>query len=68
MRIVIIDDDILVTAALKTILEANEDIAVAAVGTDGKEAVSLYREHRPDVLLMDIRMKETDGCAPPKLS
>lgn len=64
MRIVIIDDDILVTEALKTILEANEDIAVAAVGTDGKEAVSLYREHRPDVLLMDIRMKETDGlCA-----
>jgi DNA-binding NarL/FixJ family response regulator len=64
MKIVIADDDCLVANALKTILEASSDITVAAVGYDGKEAVSLYREHRPDVLLMDIRMKEMDGlCA-----
>lgn len=64
MKIVIADDDCLVANALKTILEASSDITVAAVGSDGKEAVSLYREHRPDVLLMDIRMKEMDGlCA-----
>ena len=64
MKIVIADDDCLVANALKTILEASDDITVAAVGFDGKEAVSLYREHRPDVLLMDIRMKEMDGlCA-----
>lgn len=61
MNIIIIDDDYLVSSALKTILEASGEIQVSAVGTDGKEAVSLYREHRPDVLLLDIRMKEMNG-------
>ncbi len=63
MRIVIVDDDVLVASALKTILEAEGDVKVAASGTDGKEAVRLYREHRPDVLLMDIRMREVSGLA-----
>lgn len=61
MDIIIVDDDCLVSGALKTILEINEDISVTAVGSDGKDAVTLYRRHRPDVLLMDIRMKETNG-------
>lgn len=61
MNIVIVDDDRLVCGALKTILEVNKEITVSAVGSDGKDAVSLYREHRPDVLLMDIRMKEMNG-------
>ena len=58
MNIVIIDDDIFVSGALKTILEASGDITVSATGTDGKDAVKLFRTYRPDVLLMDIRMKE----------
>lgn len=61
MRIVIVDDDVLVAGALKTILEADEDVEVAGVGADGREAEELYREVRPDVLLMDIQMKETGG-------
>lgn len=61
MNIVIVDDDCLVSGALKTILEIHGDITVCALGSDGKEGISLYREHRPDVLLMDIRMKEMDG-------
>lgn len=61
MNIIIVDDDCLVSGALKTILEINEEISVTAVGSDGKEAVTLYREYRPDVLLMDIRMKEMNG-------
>lgn len=61
MKIIIVDDDCLVSGALKTILEVNDGITVAAIGKDGKEAVSLYREYRPDVLLMDIRMKEMNG-------
>ncbi|SHK59588.1 response regulator transcription factor [Hespellia stercorisuis] len=61
MNIVIVDDDCLVAGALKTILEASEEIKVAATGSDGSEAISLYREHRPDVLLMDIRMKQLSG-------
>lgn len=61
MKIIIVDDDSLVAGALKTILEVNHEISVTAIGNDGKEAVSLYRRHRPDILLMDIRMKEMNG-------
>ncbi len=61
MNIVIIDDDILVTTALQTILEAQGTIHVCATGSDGSDALRLYEEYRPDVLLMDIRMKDTDG-------
>lgn len=61
MKIVIVDDDCLVTEALKTILEVNEDIQVLATGVDGRDAVRLYREYKPDVLLMDIRMQNMNG-------
>ena len=44
MKIIIVDDDCLVSGALKTILEANPDIQVAATGSDGEEACSLYKE------------------------
>ena len=61
MRIVLIDDDQLVCMSLKMILEADSDITVEAVGNDGSDAVPLYKEHNPDVLLMDIRMKGMNG-------
>ncbi len=61
MRIVLIDDDQLVCMSLKMILETDPDITVAAVGNDGAEALPLYKEHNPDVLLMDIRMKGMNG-------
>ena len=61
MKLVIIDDDCLVSGALKTILEASGEVTIAATGTDGTDAVRLYREHLPDILLMDIRMKQMDG-------
>ncbi len=61
MQIVLIDDDQLVCMSLKMILEADSDITVAAVGNDGAEALPLYKEHNPDVLLMDIRMKGMNG-------
>ena len=61
MKIVIIDDDCLVAGALKTILEVNEDVQVVGTGSDGKEACQLYKKYQPDVLLMDIRMKNMDG-------
>lgn len=63
MRIIIVDDDCLVAGALKTILEVNEDVEVLDTGSDGKEACDLYEKYKPDVLLMDIRMKEMDGLA-----
>lgn len=61
MNVVIIDDDYFVTTALKTILESDPEIHVTATGENGSEAISLYAVHKPDVLLMDIRMKELDG-------
>lgn len=61
MKIVIVDDDIFVSGALTTILEASGKITVAATGSDGTEAAELYKIHQPDVLLMDIRMKEKSG-------
>lgn len=61
MRIIIVDDDVFVSGALKTILEADKDITVAGIGTDGRDAVELYRKEKPDVLLMDIRMERMSG-------
>ena len=63
MKIIIIDDDPLVSSALQTILEADPEITVAAVGRDGSEALALYRTHKPDILLLDIRMKNISGLA-----
>lgn len=61
MRVMVIDDDRLVTASLKTILEVEGGIEVAAVGSSGQEAVVLYRQFQPDILLMDIRMEGMTG-------
>ena len=61
MNIVVIDDDKLVALSLKTILESSGKITVTAIGSSGDEAISLYREHRPDVMLMDIRMEGMTG-------
>ena len=61
MKIIIIDDDNIVTVSLKTILEATGKITVAALGHSGEEAIDLYRLHNPDVVLMDIRMDGMTG-------
>lgn len=61
--VILIDDDQLVTLSLKTILENGGNISVKAIGTDGKEVLSLYKENRPDVVLMDIQMKEQSGLS-----
>lgn len=61
MRVLIIDDDKLVVESLKTILEADEDIEVAGTGYSADEAIELYDSLKPDVLLMDIRMKGKTG-------
>lgn len=61
MRVLVVDDDVFVSMSLKTILESDSDIEVVAIGNNGEEAVSLYNEHHPDVLLMDIRMDVMNG-------
>ena len=61
MNIAVIDDDKLVALSLKTILESTGEITVAAIGSSGKEAIDIYRRHKPDVMLMDIRMEGMNG-------
>lgn len=63
MKIIVVDDDRLVAVSLKTIIEAEEGMEVLAVAGSGEEAVKLYRELRPDILLTDIRMEGMTGLA-----
>lgn len=61
MRVVVVDDDKLVAISLKTILEADGETTVVGTGYNGAEAIALYQEEKPDVLLMDIRMETMSG-------
>ena len=61
VRVVLIDDDPLVRAGLKLLLGGREEVDIVGEGGDGSEAAALVAEHRPDVLLMDIRMPGKDG-------
>ncbi len=60
-RVVVADDQALVRAGFRMIIDAEQDMSVVAEAADGAEAVSLARRHRPDVVLMDIRMPRLDG-------
>lgn len=59
--IVLIDDDALVRAGLKLILGGAKDLQVVAEGADGDEVAALVAEHRPDVVMLDIRMPRVNG-------
>jgi DNA-binding NarL/FixJ family response regulator len=61
VRVLLVDDDALVRAGLRMILSSAEDLEVVGEVDDGARAVVAVREHRPDVVLMDIRMPEMDG-------
>lgn len=61
IRIVLIDDQELVRTGLRTLAEHDGDIRVVAEADNGVAGVSVVREHRPDVVLMDIRMPRRDG-------
>ncbi|GAA2486128.1 response regulator transcription factor [Terrabacter carboxydivorans] len=60
-RVVIVDDDALVRAGLRMILGGAPDLEVVAEAGDGIEGERVVDEHRPDVVLMDIRMPRRDG-------
>lgn len=61
MRVLVVDDDKLVSVSLKTILEVEDDIEVVGTGCSGMEAIELYQRLNPDILLIDIRMDGLTG-------
>ncbi|MGW3349968.1 response regulator [Nonomuraea rubra] len=61
IRVVVADDQELVRAGFSMILDAQPDIEVVAEAGDGAQAIAAVREHRPDLLLLDIRMPVMDG-------
>jgi DNA-binding NarL/FixJ family response regulator len=63
IEVVLADDQTLVRGGFRALLDAEDDIAVVGEAGDGREAVSLTRQKKPDVVLMDIRMPELDGLA-----
>lgn len=62
-RVLLVDDDALVRAGLRMILSSSEEIEVVGEAADGADAVAAVEAHRPDVVLMDIRMPGMDGIA-----
>lgn len=63
IRVAIADDQALVRAGLRMVLEAEPDIDVVGEASDGHEAIELARGRRVDVILMDVRMPRVDGIA-----
>jgi DNA-binding NarL/FixJ family response regulator len=63
IKVLLVDDEALVRSGLRMILEAAGDIAIVAEARDGDEAVIAVRRHRPDVVLMDVRMPGRDGLS-----
>jgi DNA-binding NarL/FixJ family response regulator len=61
IAVLLVDDDALVRAGLRMILSSAEDLEVVGEVEDGAGAVAAVRQHRPDVVLMDIRMAQMDG-------
>ncbi|MFF4803869.1 response regulator [Streptomyces sp. NPDC001351] len=75
IRVLLADDQALLRATFRILIDSVEDLTVVAEAADGQEAVDLTAEHRPDVVIMDIRMPHLDGvaataaiCARPELA
>ncbi len=63
IRVVVVDDEALVRGGLRMILESADDIEVVGEADDGSRAVAAVQQHRPDVVLMDVRMPGMDGLS-----
>jgi DNA-binding NarL/FixJ family response regulator len=67
IRVLLVDDDALVRSGLKMMLAGADTVEVVGEADDGREALGAVDRHRPDVVLMDIRMPQVDGIAATRL-
>ena len=63
IRVVLVDDQALFRAGIRMLIDSQPDLEVVGEASDGREALTVVRAHRPDVVLMDIRMPVMDGLA-----
>lgn len=63
IRVLLVDDQALLRSGLRILLDAQDDIIVAGEAADGRQALALARELKPDVILMDINMPGLDGVS-----
>lgn len=63
IRVLVVDDHRLFREGLRRILASHDDMEVVGLAADGQEAIEQARLHRPDVILMDVKMPGTDGVA-----
>ncbi|GHC89081.1 DNA-binding response regulator [Nocardiopsis terrae] len=63
IRVLLADDEAMIRAGVRAIVQSDPEIEVVAEAADGREAVELVLSHRPDVALLDIRMPRMDGLA-----
>src|SRR5690349_25127615 len=63
IRVLCVDDHPLIRKGMASILGNESDLKLVAEAADGREAINRFREHRPDVTLMDLRMPGMDGIA-----
>lgn len=61
IHVLIVDDHVMVAQGLTTLLESQADIRVIGRASNGREAIDLFRQHQPDIVLMDLRMPEMGG-------
>src|SRR5215510_1610326 len=64
LRIIVIDDQAVVRQGFVALINTVPDMSVIAEGTNGQQAVELYRKHKPDVTLIDLRMPVMGGVEP----
>ena len=62
IRILIVDDHLVVRIGLRSMIDTQSDMIVVAEAANGREAVALFREHRPEITLMDLRMPVMGGA------
>jgi DNA-binding NarL/FixJ family response regulator len=61
IRLLVVDDHLVVRMGLRSMIDSQPDMTVVAEAANGNEAVQLYQEHRPDIVLLDLRMPQLNG-------